>query len=195
LSFSFSNLLNASTHLRPNVQLRQNNLESWDLREGWTGKRYDSSQEKTFDEVARLQKMPLSTVVNRYRAAFQMVTGREFSAELWIRLFGILRLGEPAANFAKRVKIQLGLDAEASSPVMVPDAVVGSRSNESHEMGISELGSAVESQIDYQDLVIDLKELIEKGLSDKEIADRMDIPDLENIADFRRRLDEFGELF
>ena len=62
-------------------------------------------------------------------------------------------------------------------------------------MGISELGSAVESQIDYQDLVIDLKELIEKGLSDKEIADRMDIPDLENIADFRRRLDEFGELF
>ena len=89
----------------------------------------------------------------------------------------------------------MGLDAEASSPVMVPDAVVGSRSNESHEMGISELGSAVESQIDYQDLVIDLKELIEKGLSDKEIADRMDIPDLENIADFRRRLDEFGELF
>jgi len=169
-------------------------LESWDLREGWTGKGYDSSQEKTFDEVARLQKKPLSTVVNRYRAAFQMVTGHQFSARLWIRLFGILRLGEPSASFAKRVKIQLGFDSETSSPVMVPDSVVSSQSNESHGMGVVESGSAVESQTDYQDLVIDLQELFEKGLSDREIADRMEIPDLEIIADFRRRLDEFGEL-
>ena len=62
-------------------------LKVWDLREGWRpGGGYDRSKELTFAEVGRrLRSGSISTVANRYRSAFEMITGHPFKPDLRLR--------------------------------------------------------------------------------------------------------------
>jgi hypothetical protein len=50
-------------------------LAVWDLREGWAGRQYDGSRERTLRQIAGQLGIPLSTAANRYRAAFRLIVG------------------------------------------------------------------------------------------------------------------------
>src|SRR6202040_1897099 len=69
-------------------------LAVWDLREGWAGDHYDGSQEQTLRQISRHRAIPLSTVENRYRSAFRLIVGRDYSPPLWVRVLGLLKLTE-----------------------------------------------------------------------------------------------------
>jgi hypothetical protein len=70
-------------------------LKVWDLREDWTGAGYERGREHTFVAVARtLRSGSTSKVASCYRAAFKLITGHDFSPELWLRLFVPLKFSE-----------------------------------------------------------------------------------------------------
>jgi hypothetical protein len=64
------------------------------------GAQYDGSQEHTLRQIAQERGIPLSTAANRYRSAFRLIVGRDYSPDLRARLIGFLKLsewGEPVA--------------------------------------------------------------------------------------------------
>lgn len=172
----------------------QSYLDVWDRREGWTGGGYEWAEEHSFMQISRQLRASLSTVVNRYRSAFQLITGHEFSPALWWRLFGPVKFStlfqNPADALSRSVRRRL------QSPVRrpVPDSVVTPRSQEgSGDGGIVNLGSAVCDDVTLVDLRLDLEDLISRGLSNEEIARRLGVDSPEAIAQVRGRLDEFRE--
>ena len=184
---------------RVHTKKLQSYLDVWDRREGWTGYCYQRSREQSFIEISKEMKHKQSTVVNRYRSAFQMITGHEFLPDLWRRIFGPLKfselLGDPAEILSAHVRHQL------RSPVRrpVPDSVVTPNLNQDHTIGIVEQKSTIPHDphnYNKADLLIDLKDLIKEGLSDKEIAQKLDFGNLEDedIAYIRTRLAELGEI-
>lgn len=167
-------------------------LRVWDLREGWIGSGYDRSRELTFAKVGRELKISsISTVANRYRSAFEMITGHRFTPELWWRLLGPLKaselLGGAAAAFSAPVLHHLRSPARRP----VPDSRVSPRTDEDHPVGMAEAGSAIRDDIEQVDLLMDLQDLIGRGLSDEEIAHRLELKDPGAVAYFRSRAVEF----
>jgi hypothetical protein len=170
-------------------------LEVWDLRERWTGSAYDASAEPTFADVAqRLGIASISTVANRYKAAFAMITGHEFTPELWWRLFGPLKysklIGDPAAALSAPIRRHLRSPARRPAP----DSRVSPASERPHDVGLVEAGSAVGDFTDAMNLFMDLEELIERGLGDEEIAEKLDLEDPGVVASARARIADFGSL-
>jgi hypothetical protein len=168
-------------------------LKVWDLREGWTDSAYDRSRELTLAEVGRRLKIgAISTVANRYRSAFEMITGHRFSPELWWRLFGPLKLS-PMGGDASQI-LSAPTRRHLFSPVRrpVPDSVISPSIREGNVSRTLEGGTAIFDDINYRDRLIDLRDLIARGLSDDEIAKRLEIPDPEAVAYFRTRSDGFG---
>jgi hypothetical protein len=169
-------------------------LKVWDLREGWTGSRYDRSRERTFRQIAKqLNLRAVSSAVNQYGAAFEMVVGHPFSPELWWRLFGPLKFsGLPGGGDASQI-LSAPVRRQLCSPVRrpVPDSVVSPSSLESPLAGAVEGSAVIENDIQFRDMLLDLRALIDEGLSDEEIAKRLEIPEPEAVAYFRSRSDEF----
>ena len=168
----------------------QSYLDVWDQREGWTGGGYLRSEEHTFAEIARRLRQSPSTVANRYRSAFEMITGHEFSPQLWVRLFGPLKLSELFADPADVLSgpIRRHLRAPVDRPV--PESVINPVSQDRGESSIIEDLSAVGNSVDASDLLLDLTALFESGLSDAEIAERMGARNPEEIAYARERVSE-----
>lgn len=166
-------------------------LEVWDLREGWAGGGYDPSRELTFKTIAGRLKQPLSTVAGRYRAAFEFVVGHEFTPELWWRVFGPLKYGRLLAGAAAR---PAGTRRHTRSPLPrpVPDSVVSAGGSEGAD-GVVGRGSVAHDDIGQSDLRMDLQDLIARGLSDEEIADRLDLADPSLVGAFRRTCDELQQ--
>jgi hypothetical protein len=170
-------------------------LEVWDLREGWTGSAYDASAEMTFAGVAqRLRISSISTVANRYKAAFAMITGHDFTPTLWWRLFGPLKysrfLGDPAAALSAPIRRRFGTPA----PRPAPDSRVSPASERPHDVGLVEAGSAVGDFTDAMNLKMDLEELIAQGLGDEEIAAKLELEDPGVVSSARARIADFGSL-
>lgn len=161
-------------------------LQVWDLREGWTNGGYDRSRERSFAAIARRLKKPLSTVPTHYRTAFEFIVGHAFSPGLWWRLFGPLKfsrlIGDATAAYSAGTRRRL------QSPVArpLPDSVVSPAGDAARTSSTVERGSAVVDNAAYTDLLIDLQDLIARGLSDGEIARRLDLDDPLLVAAFRR---------
>ena len=66
-------------------------LTVWDLREGWLDGGYDSQRERRLSSIAADLKLPVPTIHNHYRKAFELITGHVYSPEHWFRLFGPLK--------------------------------------------------------------------------------------------------------
>ena len=69
-------------------------LAAWDQREGWLADHYDSGHERTLQEIAREARVPFSTAANRYRSAFRLIVGHDYSPALWARVVGSLKVSE-----------------------------------------------------------------------------------------------------
>jgi hypothetical protein len=77
---------------RPRPDAVDDQIKVWDAREGWTGIGYDGRQELRLRDIAIKLDTPMSTVKDRYKRAFQLITGRPFSTELWAILLLSMKL-------------------------------------------------------------------------------------------------------
>jgi hypothetical protein len=158
-------------------------LQVWDLREGWSNGAYDRGAEKTFQEIRSLTKRSPSTLNNQYCRAFELIVGRPYSRELWLQLFGPIKLSDMIGAGNARTR------RPTASPTMrpVPDSVV-SAANES--TGTATVVEAAESTDDagYIVLLDDIMSMINRGRSDAEISNELDLPQ-DAVAYVRRRGD------
>jgi hypothetical protein len=166
-------------------------LNVWDRREGWTGSGYEMSRERTFQQIAQELRQPLSTVANRYRSAFELVTGHEFKPDLWWRLMVPLkyrlRCGDPAQALSAPMRHRLLTPSRRP----VPDSVISPPTEQAHASGTVERESSVDDNWLETDLRMDLAELTARGLPDAEIARRLELRDENDIAILRARYSEF----
>ena len=167
-------------------------LRVWDLREGWSGDRYDSSREKTLREIATELSESVPTVRNRYRSAFRYIAGQDYSPELWVRLFGVMKTSEVIEPEARP---RLTTRRPWRSPVRrdVPETVLAPQEQEGHRGSFLVNNVITPDMLEMTDLLMDIQTLIDRGLSNEEIADELELP-RETVDDlveyFRQRQQE-----
>jgi len=152
-------------------------LAVWDLREGWADGAYDGTREKQFHEIAEQLHVPLPTVVSRYRAAFKILTGHDYQPELWIRLFGpikLSRLNDPNGN--SRLARYRPWRTRNLRPVAESVLLPGRR--EADDPRFLEGAGITASDLGLVELQLDVQALIERGDSDDRIQQELD-PDNE----------------
>lgn len=152
-------------------------LAVWDLREGWADGAYDVTQEKKFHEIAAQLRVPLPTIQSRYQAAFKILTGHDYQPELWIRLFGpikLSRVNDPNGNsrLARYRPWRTRNRRPVSESVLLPGRRDGDNPRFLENAGITR------SNIGLVDLQLDVQDLIERGQTDDQIRQTLD-PDRE----------------
>jgi hypothetical protein len=165
----------------PEMRRRDDKLDEyltvWDLREGWAGGAYDGSREKTFKEITAELKVPLQTVVTRYQSAFKILTGHDYRPELWIRLFGpikLSRLNDPDGTC--RLSRYRPWRSRNLRPVAESVLLPGRR--EGDDPKFLACAGITPSDVGLIELQIDVQTLIERGDADNQIQQNLD-PDRE----------------
>ena len=148
-------------------------LAVWDLREGWADGGYDGTREKQFHEIAEQLHVPLPTIQSRYQAAFKNLTGHDYKPELWIRLFGpikLSRVNDPAGK--SRLALYRPWRTRNLRPVSESVLLPGRRDGDDPRF----LGRAgiTPSDIAVIDLRLDVQDLIKRGQTDDQIRQVLD---------------------
>jgi len=148
-------------------------LAVWDLREGWAAGAYDGASEKQLHEISEQLQVPLPTVVNRYRAAFKYLTGHDYRPELWIRLFGPLKLSRMSdPNGSSRLTRYRPWRTRSLRPVAESVLLPGRREADNPQF-LAGAGITV-SDLAQVELQLDVQTLIERGDSDDRIRQELD---------------------
>jgi hypothetical protein len=164
-------------------------LEVWDLREGWNGVEYDVREEHSFREIGdRLQKK-VSTVANQHHHAFRMITGHDFSPELWMRLMAPLKRSELFQDAASILSAPMRHRMRSPVRRPVPDSVVSPVSDDGATT-VVETESVCQDGQEATDQRLDIESMLRRGLGDDTIAERLEC-DLETVEYFRVRIEEF----
>jgi hypothetical protein len=162
-------------------------LTVWDLREGWVEGRYDSSREQTLHQIAQQQRVPLSTVANRYRSAFRLIVGREYSPALWARVLGFLKVSEllDPEELPQRTLRRPWHDRR---PRLVPEAALRAPEEVEGSSSLVNTSGVSANEIAYVDLILDIQDLIAKGRSNENIVAELELtsPFSGDIIDFLR---------
>jgi hypothetical protein len=152
-------------------------LRIWDLREGWQDGSYEAAAERSFGQVARELGLPKSSVVNGYRAAFERIVGQRFSPELWIRVMGLVKLtwlqARPEAVLTARYRRLLS----SNKPKPAPESRIERAPTERGDVGLVERETAIESEQELVELMLDAVELKGRGLSDDAIIEKLELLD------------------
>lgn len=158
-------------------------LQVWDLREGWAHGVYNRSAEKTFAEIAELTKRPISTINNQYCRAFEAITGHPYKRETWFMMFGTIKLQEVVGLGMARTQRPL----KSPTPRLIPDSAV---SGDSERPSVVETASSGD-ETGFRELLNDIATLIQKGRSDLEVCEELglDADATDAIACLRRRGD------
>lgn len=153
-------------------------LRVWDLREGWNGRQYDHSKERLLREIARELGIPLSTVNNRYRSAFELITGHAYSPGTWLQVFGGMKfsseftaeIGRVAVRRPTRSPSRLPIPDSVISPKQASDSLIGS------QIAPSENPQVVQEQQERLDNFVQrIIALFKQGLSNADIVRYYDI--------------------
>jgi hypothetical protein len=169
-------------------------LQAWDLREGWKGDGYDRTREHTLAQIAKQLDVPVSTAASRYIAGFRMITGHEFSPDVWRRIVAPLKLSEVFVE--PEILLSAPMRRRLQSPVRrpVPDTVVSPEMDQPHTSSVVERETqTVGSEQESVDLLLDAEDLIAKGLADEEVAKRLEVSP-EIIHYIRGRTNEFQQI-
>lgn len=134
-------------------------LEVWDRVEGWSGGGYDPTREVGPAAAAKALKENLTTVISRYRSAFRLITGHEYSPQLWEHLMGPVKVaafyGDPGASaepVLRRTKRRPGRKVQFEDPAadrLASEIISLIRRGRSDEAIIEELGLTDERPVKY----------------------------------------------
>jgi hypothetical protein len=175
----------------PERRRRDDKLEDyltvWDVREGWTTDHYDSAREQTLRQIAQQLKVPISTVANRYRSAFRLILGYDYTPERWARTLGFLKVAEwvDPAELPKRALLRPWRSRQARP---VPESVLQPPHPEGDSNGILNVAGISENEIAYVDFVLDIKALLAQGKSNAAIRQELELSDSfpDNVIDLLR---------
>lgn len=147
-------------------------LRVWDLREGWSGGAYRNADEKTLREVAEELDINPSTASARYRSAFLLITGYEYSPVMWLRFMGIEKLSGVMQDVIGRVASRRPTKLRTRRDI--PNSTLG----EGDTVGaiVDDRNAQVEQSAQWvSDLMMDLEELIKEKKTDEEILQALEI--------------------
>lgn len=168
-------------------------LEVWDMREGWYGGEYHRHREMKLREIAALLQDPINTIANRYRSAFRHLTGHEYRPELWIRLFGGIKL--TASDQLSRLGSRRPWRSRNLRPVAESVLLPGRREPDNPQF-LAGVG-ITDSDLSVLELQLDIQTLVARGYSDEQIQSELfsdsgqsteDLQEL--VAALRSRYDE-----
>jgi hypothetical protein len=143
-------------------------LKVWDLREGWSEGHYDLAKELKLKDTAGQLRCPIATITKRYRRAFELITGHKYSPENWFAVFYALKLG--GLNLSPRsakVSQQRPRKTKSRSPVSVTRLLPEGANWQ----------PSVNDESLYQDFIIDVKDLIRRGVSTEVILTKLELSD------------------
>jgi hypothetical protein len=176
----------------PERRRRDDKLEKylavWDLREGWAGDHYENTQEHTLHEIALQQRLPLGTVANRYRSAFRLIVGRDYTWERWARVLGFLKLAD-AVDPKDLHRLTARGSPRIRQPRLVPETVLGTSIENLSRPPVNTAGIS-DPEIALVDVILDIQALLAQDLSNAEIAHRLELNHpaaLELIEAYRQR--------
>jgi hypothetical protein len=179
------------TQTRPRPDVLEDYLAVWDLREGWTGDRYDVKRELQFKEVAIRRRLPLQTVVSQYRSAFRLLSGHDYSFLTWLKLFASEKLNckEAPAVLSRRHRSSRRDQHRRPSIVTETNLTGGIAGRDGGKIAREATGH---TNFEMIDLYADVRDLLSKGVSDKQIVLKMGFVDkqegLQFIGDVRDRI-------
>lgn len=176
---------------RNRIEDYPNYMRVWDMREGWSEGTYHHEREKTFQQIANELNVPISTISNRYRSAYKLITGHNYSPGHWFELFKMLKFSEYSPDLISKITL-LRL---RRSPVQrdVPNSALRPTSEKNVQATVFEnLAVSTESASDVTDEWIDFETFLNQGLSNEQIAQRIgcDSNKIPLIAELRER---FGD--
>jgi hypothetical protein len=153
----------------------QDYLAVWDLREGWVSDHYDSLQERTLRQIAQQLKASTSTVANRYRSAFRMIIGCEYTPERWARVLGFLKVAEwlGPEELPRRALLR---PWRTPRPRPVPESVLQPPHHDGGSGPLLDVAGASQDEIAYVDLVLDIKTLLALGKDNAAIRQQLELP-------------------
>jgi hypothetical protein len=132
-------------------------LEVWDLREGWERGQYDAKMEHRLRDIAMRLGVPVPTVQNRYKSAYRLIVGQDYEPTVYLIIFGPGKLGARLQRWRKPKSRTDRAGAETIS-------------------GAEALASTGASNQEYLELVVELKEMVEKRCDPEEIAVALNLP-------------------
>ncbi|QDT37597.1 hypothetical protein [Stratiformator vulcanicus] len=164
-------------------------LAVWDQREGWTNGGYDDPQ-KLLKDVAKQLRKRVSTIQYHYKSAFQLITGYEYTPELYSRFFGITQL---CGLFKAPDKVALRRPLKSGSPVPVPESTLGPQD---HSNSILDTIRSLQPDSELLERLDELIALFESEKTNAEIAEhyRNEGLDPPNVELARERLPELKAL-
>lgn len=157
-------------------------LRVWDLREGWLNGRYDALAERTFHEIAKVDKIPMSTLVTRYQSAFRLITGHEYTLDCWLKIFGSPKI---RASSARKEFARLSFERSNSDhqrQQVCPELRQPALESQ-YEVDLENLGKHPE----LEKLAKDICSRIKLGKSDRVICAELELTDHRLIEYFRKR--------
>lgn len=164
-------------------------LAAWDMREGWADGNYESTREKTFETISRETRIPIGTVINRYRSAFWYLAGHDYTPARWFHLMSPLKLSPFVRNQAGGGLI-MRRPWRSPRPRPVPESVLLPGRKEFDPPEFLAAAAVAESDIASVELALDIDTLLAKGFNDDAIIEELELtlPSArELVAEIRRR--------
>jgi hypothetical protein len=148
-------------------------LTIWDLREGWTNGGYEVEREMRLKEIGRELKLPISTVENRYRAAFRQIVGHDYSAALWDRVMGSPKLCGLFGALPRASMMRPRLNRRQHE---VPaSALDRSDPAEGRLVSILEARCPAFGNLEQLELMSDIRDLIDLGRTNEQIVQELEL--------------------
>ena len=173
---------------------RDDKLESylnvWDRREGWHDGQYDGGRECKIHGISAELQIPVGTVINHYRSAFYYLSGHNFTRELWIQLMGPTKFAH-ATSGRGSLGLTLRRPLKSPRPRPVSESVLLPGRKDPDEEDFLAQARIAPSEITLKELSLDIDSLLERGFTDEQILDELEVSgDAEAqqlVADLRDR--------
>jgi hypothetical protein len=163
-------------------------LAVWDRREGWVGDHYDLTKELTLREISQQLRIPLPTAANRYRSAFRLIVGREYTPPLWARVIGFLKVTQ-CLGPDQMPRRALRRPWEDRQPRAVPVTALQPDGDQPDSPGVLDTFGISDNEVGCVSLVNDIQAMIAQGRSNKGIKSALEMttPEAEAAIEFLRQ--------
>lgn len=164
-------------------------LAVWDLREGWNAGRYEFAKERKLADIASELDLPVSTVIDRFKAAYCLIHGRDYCREAWWRHFGKIKYGMAELEGQQVPRV--------SRPARTPDKTSGASDDALRDAPTLQFDAGMASGAEFAETLDDLRTLFAAGKSNAEIVAALGFKDMraeELVAALRERVGELDQL-